>query len=152
MAEATTTAPRRPPAFMNKLIGVVLRSPLHGLVSKDLLLLTFTGRKSGASITTPVTYTRSGERLLVFTGSPWWKNLRGGAPVTLRLRGRVVRATAEVSEDSATVLAETRAYLARKGVSNARMIGLSLDSTREPTDAELRAAINGRVAIYITTE
>lgn len=150
MAQTTTGAPRRPPAFMNKLIGVLLRTPLHGVLSKDLMLLTFTGRKSGAAITTPVTYTHSGERLLVFTSSPWWKNLRGGAPVTLRLRGQDVRAAAEVAEDTATVLRETRAYLARKGLKNARMIGLELDPTREPAEAELLNAIAGRVAIYIT--
>lgn len=37
------------PAFrvINPLMEALLRSPLHGLVSDSLLLVTFTGRKSG---------------------------------------------------------------------------------------------------------
>jgi hypothetical protein len=147
---AAESARRGPPTFVNKVLGALLRSPLHGLLSKDILLVTFTGRKSGKTITTPVTYTQSGDALLVFTSSPWWKNLRGGAPVRLQLRGREVAGVAQVSEDLATVERETRAYLARKGLKNARMIGLSLDPVREPTEAELREAIKDRVAIYIT--
>lgn len=49
---------------------------------RDLLLLTTTGRKSGAKHTTPMVYTRDGERLLVYAskaGAPahpdWFLNL-----------------------------------------------------------------------------
>ena len=40
---------------------------------RDLLLLTTTGRKSGRPHTTPVVYTRDGDRLLVYAS-------KGGAP------------------------------------------------------------------------
>jgi deazaflavin-dependent oxidoreductase (nitroreductase family) len=40
---------------------------------RDLLLLTTTGRKSGRPHTTPVAYTRDGDRLLVYAS-------KGGAP------------------------------------------------------------------------
>jgi len=58
-----------------------------GLVSghwegRDLLLLTTTGRKSGRLYTTPVVYTRDGDRLLVYGSnagaeehSDWYLNL-----------------------------------------------------------------------------
>ena len=36
----------------------ILRSPLHGMVSKYLTLITFTGRKSGKNYTTPVSYSQ----------------------------------------------------------------------------------------------
>ena len=49
---------------------------------RDLLLLTTTGRKSGRSHTTPMVYTRDGDRLLVYAskaGAPthpdWYLNL-----------------------------------------------------------------------------
>jgi deazaflavin-dependent oxidoreductase (nitroreductase family) len=49
---------------------------------RDLLLLTTTGRKSGRSHTTPMVYTRDGDRLLVYAskaGAPthpdWYFNL-----------------------------------------------------------------------------
>jgi deazaflavin-dependent oxidoreductase (nitroreductase family) len=40
---------------------------------RDLLLLTTTGRKSGRKHTTPMVYTRDGDRLLVYAS-------KGGAP------------------------------------------------------------------------
>jgi hypothetical protein len=45
--------------------------------------------------------------LTIFVGRPerkkWWRNLRGGAEVEVRLRGRRIRGQAEVVEDSAAV-------------------------------------------------
>ena len=54
------------------------------------MLITFTGRTSGRRFTTPVRYVRDGDVVRCFTSSSnqWWRNLRGGAPVTLRLAGQ----------------------------------------------------------------
>jgi hypothetical protein len=47
---ATTTTPsRRPPAFVNKIMGALLRSPFHGLFSNNMMLITFTGVKAASS-------------------------------------------------------------------------------------------------------
>lgn len=88
----------------NPIVGAVLRSPLHGWMSGRLILLSFTGRKSGKQYTLPVGYQQEGERLYLFTHSSWWKNLRGGAPVTVQLRGRKRRGAANVVEDETTML------------------------------------------------
>ena len=66
---------------MNGFPAMLLRSSLHGLMSKKTLLITFTGRKSGKRYTTPIVYLREGDTFLVATNSPWWKNLRGGVPI-----------------------------------------------------------------------
>ena len=54
------------------------------------MLITFTGRNSGREFTTPVRYFRDGETVRSFTSaeSQWWRNLRGGADVVLRIEGR----------------------------------------------------------------
>jgi deazaflavin-dependent oxidoreductase (nitroreductase family) len=86
--------------FINNLGNIftkpLLRSPLHGLISRRILLITFTGHKSGRVYTTPTEYVQQGDTVTLFTQKSriWWKNLRGGAPVTLRLRGRDVPGTA----------------------------------------------------------
>jgi len=43
---------------MNPLMKALLYSPLHGEVSKSLMLLSFTGRKSAMKFTPPVGYLR----------------------------------------------------------------------------------------------
>ena len=51
----------------NSFIAWLLRSPLHGLLSGNTLLITVTGRKTGRPITTPVNYVRDGDRLWVIS-------------------------------------------------------------------------------------
>jgi hypothetical protein len=80
----------------NTLVTTILHSPWHRLRSDQLLLITFTGRKSGKEFTTPVRYVQKGETLQLIVVYPWWKNLVGPAPVRLLLRGQMRTGTAEV--------------------------------------------------------
>lgn len=89
---------------INPVMRFVLRSPLHGIFSNSFMLITFTGRKSGKTFTTPVRYIRYGDTVLCFSSAKtlWWRNLRGGASVVLRIRGRDVRHAARLIEDDAS--------------------------------------------------
>jgi deazaflavin-dependent oxidoreductase (nitroreductase family) len=93
--------------FGNLFVIGLLRSPLHRLASGSLLLITYRGRRSGHHFTIPVMYAEREGTLTVFVAHPeqkrWWRNLRGGAEVELRLRGRRLRGQAEVVKDSAAV-------------------------------------------------
>jgi F420H(2)-dependent quinone reductase len=75
----------------NRAVALLLRSPLHPLVSRHLALITVTGRRSGRDYTFPVGYRREGERVTIDVGWPnrklWWRNLRGDGSVRLRLQG-----------------------------------------------------------------
>ena len=85
----------------NFLVGGVLRSPMHRVMSNSLLLLTFQGRRSGKEYTFPVSYARYGpDELVVLAGRPegksWWTNMRGGLPVRVRLGGRELEGDARL--------------------------------------------------------
>src|SRR3712207_1467404 len=82
-------APKWAYKIVNPTMAALLRSPLHRILSNDLMLLTFHGRKSGKRYTTPVGYMQEGNRLYFFSHAGWWKNLLG-RPVTVRLRGKDV--------------------------------------------------------------
>jgi deazaflavin-dependent oxidoreductase (nitroreductase family) len=69
--------------------------------SNQLLLLTFTGRKSGKEFTTPLRYVQEGETLRMTVVYPWWKNLVGNATVRVLLRGQVRIGSAEVLPEEA---------------------------------------------------
>jgi F420H(2)-dependent quinone reductase len=74
------------------LVRLVLRSPLHGLLSRRTALITVTGRSSGRDFTFPVAYEQRGDSVRIAVGAPehkrWWRNLTdAGAPVRMRLRG-----------------------------------------------------------------
>jgi deazaflavin-dependent oxidoreductase (nitroreductase family) len=80
----------------------LLKSPLHGLVSHNIMLITFIGRKSGTRYTTPVSYARSGQTLTFATPRHygWWKNLRAHPAVDVLVQRTTLdgRATVIVEE------------------------------------------------------
>ena len=144
----TTQTPSVPP-LVSQTMKLVLRSPVHGMVSKTVLLITFTGRKSGKTYTTPVDYSQDGDQVTIFTHADWWKNLRGGAPVTLRIRGRELQGLAEpVAEDKGAVAAGLTEHL-RKVPSDARYYGVTFDDHKYPRKDEVETAAQSVVMIRI---
>ena len=77
----------------------VLRSPLHGLLSHRLLIITVTGRRTGRRYSNPVGYAQHDGALLVGSVAGWRRNLRPGELVPVRLRGADVLAAADVITD-----------------------------------------------------
>jgi hypothetical protein len=77
--------------LINPLVRALLRSPLHPLLSRRLLLLRVTGRRSGRTHEVPVGYADDGSEILVTVGAPerkqWWRNIDHSTPVTVVLRG-----------------------------------------------------------------
>ena len=93
--------------FYNAIVRWLLRSPLHGLLSKSTMLITVSGRRSGKLYTVPVNYVREGGTLTVSSlrDRTWWKNVRGGATVAVRVQGQGLTGTADVLEDDEAVAA-----------------------------------------------
>jgi deazaflavin-dependent oxidoreductase (nitroreductase family) len=128
---------------------LVLRSPLHAMISKTTLLITFTGRKSGKTYTTPVSYSQHNDRVYIFTHADWWKNLRSGTPVTVRIRGREFQGLAEpIAEDKQAVAAGLMAHL-RKVPFDSKFYGVTYDDHKNPRAAEVEKAAQTVVMIRI---
>jgi deazaflavin-dependent oxidoreductase (nitroreductase family) len=137
------------PSKSNRFVAFMLRSPLHVFMS-GLLLITVTGRKTGRLISTPVNYVRDGDTLLVTSkvDRTWWKNLRGGAPVTLRLNGKTYRAAATVIEDRTAV---EQGLLRFFRLTKRTIAGIHLTPKGQPTQPEKFASVaQTRVVIEIT--
>ncbi|MBI2466945.1 MAG: nitroreductase family deazaflavin-dependent oxidoreductase, partial [Candidatus Rokubacteria bacterium] len=107
-------------SLVNAAVGAILRSRLHGLLGRSLVLLTFTGRRTGRRRTIPVMYAEGRGAIVVVAGRPgrkrWWRNLRGGAPVTLRRprRGRRGRRGGRRSEADLSGELPRRSAVARR--------------------------------------
>ena len=84
---------------MREVLGLPFRTPLSG----NLMLISYTGRKTGKAYRQPVSYARDGDVLLTPGGGRWTLNLRDGRPVRIRLRGRDVSARPELVTDPAEV-------------------------------------------------
>jgi len=89
--------------MVNVPMRAVLRLPFPTPLSGNLMLISYTGVKSGKAYLQPVSYARDGDTLLTPGGGRWTLNLKGGREVRLRLRGRSVPAHAELISDAAEV-------------------------------------------------
>ena len=127
--------------MLNKTMKFILRSPLHGMISKYLTLITFTGRKSGKTYTTPVSYSQQDDQVTIFTHANWWKNLGSGAQVSLRLRGRELQGMAQpVAEDKQAVAVALTDHL-RKSPYDAKFYDVTLGEDGSPSAADVEKAV-----------
>jgi deazaflavin-dependent oxidoreductase (nitroreductase family) len=132
--------------LLNPLAKVILRSPFHGVMSRRLLLITFSGRKSGKVYTTPISYVQQDRTLLLGVGGPWWKNLRGGVPVQVRLRGKTLTGRAEAWTDEASM---TRVYQTILAVNptQARFMGITATANGEPESHDVQRVLQRGSAV-----
>jgi deazaflavin-dependent oxidoreductase (nitroreductase family) len=125
----------------NDFMNWVLRSPLHGMLSDGMMLLTVTGCKTGKKYTLPVEYYRKDGYLWVITSRDrtWWKNLRGGANVNLLLKRKPVAAFAEPELDAKDVEAHMYDYI--KHVPRAvKPLGIRVENGKVNADDVMRTA------------
>jgi hypothetical protein len=76
-------------AVAAKLIDVPL---LGSVVRRNTVMISYVGRRSGKAFTTPVSYRRIGDEIVIRVMFPdtknWWRNFQdGGGPITLQLNG-----------------------------------------------------------------
>jgi hypothetical protein len=137
---------RRPsPALfkvVNPIVRPLLRSPLHGLLSGQLMLLAYAGRVSGRERTIPIGYFAWEDGAVISSSSTrWWVNLQDGRSVRLLVRGQwrsAVPVVAPTLEDRVGLLGE---FVTRLGSRAARRLYLGLPGDRSPAQQELiRAA------------
>jgi len=90
--------------FMNRLINpwvrLVLKSPLHGMLSGSMLIFIYQGRKSGREYQLPAQYVQDGKLIYIVPGAPdkktWWRNFSSSQPVRLVLQGQAAAGQAEL--------------------------------------------------------
>jgi hypothetical protein len=85
--------PRRLTHGVNRFVTGLHSSPRWGrLVSRHLTIVTYTGRRSGRTFSTPVGYRRAGDTVTISVELPerktWWRNFTGdGGSLSLHLDG-----------------------------------------------------------------
>jgi hypothetical protein len=127
IASAEPMKPPLPPwayGIVNPAMKFLLRSSMHSALSNDLMILIYEGRKSGKRYQIPVGYLEEGGKLYTFSHAGWGKNFEGGAPVALRLRGELVRATARVVDDQALIGRLINRMVSARGENMAESLGI----------------------------
>lgn len=137
-----------PPRWFTNLLKFLLRTPLHVIFSKSIMLLQFRGRKTGKVYSTPVSYLREGDVVTAFTDSPWQRNLLGGAPVTVYLKGKAVKGVAKVIDNKDAVTKGLSHFLTRVRF-DARVYGVGFDASGQPIREQVEKGAQHHVMLKI---
>ena len=136
--------------FINQFMRLLLNSPLHRLMSGSVMVVYFTGRKTGRRRSTPVRYLREGEsRVVCLTGreTGWWPNFLELRDVELQLAGRRVAARAHArpddTEHKTSVLRETL----ERFPADAPYHGIVLKRGQEMTPTQFEQAVARDVVV-----
>jgi hypothetical protein len=143
------TPPKLIMPVVNTMVRLILRSPLQGLLNQTMLLLTYTGRKSGKRYQIPLGYRREGNRVILVAGNPWWVNVAHGAAVTLWLAGEELQGFALPVAEKAQAAAALTALIERMP-HLAKMYDVTLTQAGQPDQASVEAAISHQVVVFVT--
>ena len=95
--------------LLNPLTRAISRSPLHPLISDNIVVLIFPGIKSGRIYSIPVSYLEaSNKEIICLTDRPyiWWRNLINNKNIQILLRGKLLNAEVEVEFENDDLIAE----------------------------------------------
>jgi hypothetical protein len=137
---------------INPLVRAVLRSPSHQVMSRGVLLLTYTGRRSGRRYTLPVQYARADHGLILWPAhhdrERWWRSLQPSAPVRLRLAGRELHGTAQVLVDDKAQIADALTIFLARFPSARRALGVAADASHDA----VKQAAEHQIVVRIATD
>ncbi len=149
MSTDTTRFSGDVPSFINKMIAMILCSPLHGLLDNRLIVLSFQGRKSGKEYVFPVGYVADGDELHVVSNHGWWKNLHGNVPVSVWLKGQKRNAIADATYGDESVI-NAILEAVKKTPMILKTYHIEVDSNRQPKLESVGQAAQNVAFIRIT--
>ena len=137
---------------INPLVRALLRSPAHRVMSGGVLLLTYTGRRSGRRYTLPVQYARADHGLILWPAhhdrKRWWRNLQPPAPVQLWVAGRELHGTAQVLVDDKAQIADALTIFLARFPSARRVLGVAADASPDA----IKQAAEHQIIVCIATD
>jgi hypothetical protein len=126
---------------VNPLLKFLLHTPVAGVAGKSMMVLSFTGRKSGRRYSVPVSAHQIGGDLYALAGAAWRLNFPGGAPAEVLHNGETTTMHGELIEDPSAVAELSRRSAEHYGAKTAqRMMGLKFRDQGIPTAEEFTEA------------
>lgn len=94
----------------------ILKSPLHGLLSGDLAVISFPDHRTGKLLSFSVEYQKEKRfiRIICSRKENCWQKFIFGSPVEILIRGVTYRGWAEIIEDPGEILKEWKVLFRHK--------------------------------------
>lgn len=150
---------------LNVPMRALLRSPFHGIASRNLCLFIYTGRRSGRRFETPLSYVRDGSTIWLLSSreTRWWTSftpaagaaatgMDAGTPVEVLAAGRLLGGRARtIQHEREHLLASLRQFLTALP-RDAVIYGIGRERDRRPREADLAKALDRIAMVEITLD
>jgi hypothetical protein len=129
--------------LVNPLMKLLLRTPFAGPARNQLMVVDFTGRKSGRHYSIPLSAHLIDDILYAITGATWKNNFRDGAAAQVLHDGKTTTMRGELITDKALITDLFSRCAESYGVKRAeRAMGLGFRDHQMPTRDQFAEAVD----------
>tara|TARA_B100000287_G_scaffold425802_1_gene472708 strand:+ start:2183 stop:2620 length:438 start_codon:yes stop_codon:yes gene_type:complete len=138
--------------FINPCVSLIARSPFHFLISNQILVITFNGKKSGKKFLIPVSYHRheSSYTCVTLRSNIWWKNLKDKHSTQIWLRGKLVEAIINLEYKDDQIVKNSLRNLVTGNRIDAFFAKVRLNKDGSPSEEDLAIAANLHTVLNFT--
>ena len=140
--------------IINPLVVLIARSPIHLLVSTQILVTQFNGRKSGNPYRVPVSFHKDENTYTCVTlrSNLWWKNLIALERTDIWLNGRLVNVQLELEYEDDEVVKSNLRHLVSGNAIDAFFAKVKLNKDGSPDENSLDDAAKLHAVLKFRTE
>lgn len=125
--------------LINPVVAFLARSPLHFLISHQVLIIQFKGRKSGKQFLVPVSYHEheSSYTCVTLRSNIWWRNLKEVSYTQIWLKGTLQNAQIDLEFNNDQIVESTLRDLVTNNRIDAYFANIKLNKDGSPDSDDL---------------
>ena len=138
--------------LINPFVAWLARSPVHFIISHQLLIIQFEGRKSGKKYLVPVSYHKHGSMHTCVTlrSNIWWRNLKELSHTKIWLKGKLIDAQVDIEFKDDQVVENTLRNLVTNNRVDAYFAKIKLNKNGDPDLEDLAKAAKLHTVLRFT--
>ena len=138
--------------LINPVVAFLARSPLHFLISHQVLVIQFKGRKSGKQYLVPVSYHEheSSYTCVTLRSNIWWRNLKEVSHTQIWLKGSLNDVQIDLEFNNDQVVESTLRDLVTKNKVDAYFANIKLHKDGTPHSDDLSQAAKIHTVLKFT--
>ena len=125
--------------LINPVVAFLARSPLHFLISHQVIVIQFKGRKSGKQYLVPVSYHEheSSYTCVTLRSNIWWRNLKEVSHTKIWLKGTLKNAQIDLEFNNDQIVESTLRDLVTNNRVDAYFAKIKLNKDGSPDSDDL---------------
>jgi len=138
--------------FINPIVRLILKSPIHFLISHQILLFRVVGRRSKRIFEIPASFAHINDSLVCVTlrANLWWKNFKNIETQEIYFRGKKIKKNISINFTDNAFVREKLKELIEHNPIDAFFAGVKLDRNKVPNSADLDKAAELHTVIILT--